>query len=92
MLAKVESRSLWGIEARKVEVEVDITGGLPCFNIVGLADTAVKESKDRVISAIKNSGFKLPPKRITINLPPICARKAQDMTGDSCRDWRQRRA
>jgi len=75
MLAKVESRSLWGIEARKVEVEVDITGGLPCFNIVGLADTAVKESKDRVISAIKNSGFKLPPKRITINLAPADLRK-----------------
>jgi len=75
MLAKVESRSVWGIEARKVEVEVDITGGLPCFNIVGLADTAVKESKDRVISAIKNSGFKFPPKRITINLAPADLRK-----------------
>ena len=70
MLAKVESRTVFGIEAKRVEVEVDITGGLPHFAIVGLADTAVKESRDRVISAIKNCGFSFPPKRITINLAP----------------------
>ncbi|HRZ67643.1 MAG TPA: magnesium chelatase domain-containing protein, partial [Candidatus Omnitrophota bacterium] len=75
MLAKVESRSVLGIESRKVDVEVDIAGGLPSFTIVGLADTAVKESRDRVISAIKNSGFKFPPKRITINLAPADLRK-----------------
>ncbi len=75
MLAKVESRSVLGIESRKVDVEVDIAGGLPSFTIVGLADTAVKESRDRVISAIKNSGFKVPPKRITINLAPADLRK-----------------
>ena len=54
MLAKIESRTVLGIEAKKVEVEVDMSGGLPCFTIVGLPDTAVKESRDRVISAIKN--------------------------------------
>ncbi|MFA5315844.1 MAG: magnesium chelatase domain-containing protein [Dehalococcoidales bacterium] len=75
MLAKIESRSVLGIESRKVDVEVDITGGLPSFTIVGLADTAVKESRDRVISALKNSGFKFPPKRITINLAPADLRK-----------------
>lgn len=75
MLAKVESRTIFGIEARRVEVEVDITGGLPHFTIVGLADTAVKESRDRVISAIKNSGFRFPPKRVTINLAPADLKK-----------------
>lgn len=75
MLAKVESKAVCGIEAKKVEVEVDINNGLPHFAIVGLADTAVKESRDRVISAIKNSGFKFPPKRITINLAPADLRK-----------------
>lgn len=75
MLAKVESKTVCGIEAKKVEVEVDISGGLPHFAIVGLADTAVKESRDRVISAIKNSGFKFPPKRITINLAPADLKK-----------------
>ena len=75
MLAKIESRTVLGIEAKKVEVEVDMSGGLPCFTIVGLPDTAVKESRDRVISAIKNCGFKVPPKKITINLAPADLRK-----------------
>ena len=75
MLAKIESRAVLGIESKKVEVEVDMSGGLPCFTIVGLADTAVKESRDRVISAIKNCGFKFPPKKITINLAPADLRK-----------------
>ncbi|MFH1778787.1 MAG: YifB family Mg chelatase-like AAA ATPase [Candidatus Omnitrophota bacterium] len=75
MLAKVESKAVSGIEAKKVEVEVDISNGLPHFAIVGLADTAVKESRDRVISAIKNSGLKFPPKRITINLAPADLKK-----------------
>src|SRR3990167_7958426 len=75
MLAKVESRTVFGIEAKRVEVEVDITGVLPHFAIVGLADTAVKESRDRVISAIKNCGFRFPPKRITINLAPADLKK-----------------
>ncbi|KPK38723.1 MAG: hypothetical protein AMJ78_09565, partial [Omnitrophica WOR_2 bacterium SM23_29] len=75
MLARVESKAVSGIEAKKVEVEVDISNGLPHFAIVGLADTAVKESRDRVISAIKNSGLKFPPKRITINLAPADLRK-----------------
>ncbi|MDD5073318.1 MAG: YifB family Mg chelatase-like AAA ATPase, partial [Candidatus Omnitrophica bacterium] len=75
MLAKIESRTVLGIEAKKVDVEVDTSGGLPGFTIVGLPDTAVRESRDRVISAIKNSGFKLHPKKITINLAPADLRK-----------------
>ena len=75
MLAKIESRTVLGIEAKKVEVEVDMSGGLPCFTMVGLPDTAVRESRDRVISAIKNCGFKFPPKKITINLAPADLRK-----------------
>ncbi|MDD4879054.1 MAG: YifB family Mg chelatase-like AAA ATPase [Candidatus Omnitrophica bacterium] len=75
MLAKIESRTVLGIEAKKVEVEVDMSGGLPCFTIVGLPDAAVRESRDRVVSAIKNCGFKFPPKKITINLAPADLRK-----------------
>ena len=75
MLAKIESRTILGIEAKKVEVEVDMSGGLPCFTIVGLPDAAVRESRDRVISAIRNCGFKFPPKKITINLAPADLRK-----------------
>lgn len=75
MLSKVLSFGLKGIEGFKVEVESDISSGLPNFNVVGLADTAVKESKERVRSAIKNSGFEYPVKRITINLAPADVKK-----------------
>lgn len=70
MFKKVTSLGLYGLDAFKVEVEADISGGLPCFDIVGLPDAAVKESKDRVRSALKNSGFRYPTSRITINLAP----------------------
>jgi magnesium chelatase family protein len=70
MLAKVHSSGTLGIEAYIVEVEVDLSRGLPSFNIVGLPDLAVKESKKRVKAAIENSGFKFPVKRITVNLAP----------------------
>ena len=70
MLAKVLSGAILGIDAYIVEVEVDIAQGLPVFATVGLPDGAVKESKERVKSAIKNSGYDLPPKRITVNLAP----------------------
>ncbi len=69
-LAVVYSRAQIGISAPQVTVEVHITGGLPRLSIVGLPETAVKESKDRVRSAILNSGFEFPPHRITINLAP----------------------
>ncbi len=70
MLAKVESTGLFGINGYIVDIEVDISNGLPGFEIVGLADTAVKESRERVRSAIKNSGFDFPVKRITVNMAP----------------------
>jgi len=75
MLAKVLSGALIGIDAYSVEVEVDIARGLPQFATVGLPEGAVKESKDRVKSAIKNSGYEFPSRRITINLAPADIRK-----------------
>src|SRR3954467_2892784 len=75
MLARVRSGALMGIDAVVVDVEVDMTLGLPYFNVVGLPEGAVKESKVRVISALKNSGFDLPQKRITVNLAPADIRK-----------------
>lgn len=75
MLARVRSGALVGIEAVVVEVEVDMTLGLPFFNVVGLPDGAVRESKVRVVSALKNCGFVLPQKRITVNLAPADLKK-----------------
>lgn len=75
MFVKLHSGGFLGLETFPVEVQVDISSGLPFFNIVGLADTAVKEAKERVRSAIKNSGFSFPQKRITVNLSPSDRRK-----------------
>jgi magnesium chelatase family protein len=75
MLAKVLSGALLGIDAYPVEVEVDISQGLPQFATVGLPEGAVKESKDRVKSAIRNSGYEFPVRRITINLAPADIKK-----------------
>jgi magnesium chelatase family protein len=76
MLAKAMSCAIVGLEAEAVEVEVDIIGGAPAFNLVGLPDAAVRESRDRVHSAVKNSGFMFPAgKRITVNLAPADLRK-----------------
>ncbi len=75
MLSKIHSFGLFGIEGFDVEVEVDITNGLPHFDIVGLADTAIKEAKERVRSAIRNSGYNYPVKRITVNLAPADIKK-----------------
>ncbi len=76
MLSKVLSATLIGIDAHTVEVEVDITSkGLPHFSTVGLPDAAVKESKDRVRTALKNTGFNFPLKQITVNLAPADIRK-----------------
>ncbi|GKT12804.1 MAG: magnesium chelatase family protein [Thiomicrorhabdus sp.] len=69
-LAAVTSRALNGIESPIVSVEVHASNGLPSLSIVGLPETSVKESKDRVRSAILSSGFTIPPKRITVNLAP----------------------
>ncbi len=75
MFAKVFSSALWGISSRLVAAEADVSRGLPSFNIVGLPDTAVKESRDRVISAFKNTELTLPVKKITINLAPAHLKK-----------------
>jgi magnesium chelatase family protein len=75
VLARVLSGAILGIEAAPVWVEVDLAGGLPALNMVGLPDTAVRESRDRVRSAIQNSGFSFPPRRITVNLAPAHLRK-----------------
>ncbi|MFP2905036.1 YifB family Mg chelatase-like AAA ATPase [Pyxidicoccus sp. 3LFB2] len=75
MLARVRSGALMGIDAVVVECEVDMALGLPYFNVVGQAEGAVRESKVRVISALKNSGFELPQKRITVNLAPADLKK-----------------
>ena len=74
MLAKIQSYGLEGLGGYKVDVEVDISQGLPKYDIVGLPDAAVKESKERVRAAIKNSGYKFPGK-ITINLAPASKKK-----------------
>jgi magnesium chelatase family protein len=75
MLSKILSATTVGIEARQIEIEVDITKGLPAIVIVGLPDASIKESRDRVRSAIKNSGFKYPSQKITVNLAPCDIKK-----------------
>lgn len=75
MLSKIHSFGLKGIDGFLVDVEVDISSGLPHVDMVGLADTAIKEAKERVRSAIKNSGYNYPLKRITINLAPADVKK-----------------
>ena len=76
MLAKVTSCAVVGLEGALVEVEVDISPGLPSFIIVGLPDAAVQESKERVRAAIRNSGCQFPMRRITVNLAPADLKKA----------------
>ena len=74
-LSTIFSRAQRGIDAPRVTIEVHVSNGLPGLSIVGLAETSVKESKDRVRSALLNSGFTLPPRRITIALAPADLRK-----------------
>lgn len=75
MFAKIISVGLFGMEAYMTGVEADISGGMPRFDVVGLPDTAVSESRERVRSAIKNNGLDFPPSRITINLAPADIKK-----------------
>ena len=75
MLAKVKSFALTGLKGYPVDVELDINPGVPSYDMVGLASTAVKESKERVRSAVKNSGYDFPLKRITVNLAPADTKK-----------------
>ena len=69
-LAVVHSRALAGLEAPPVAVEVHLAGGLPAFNLVGLPDTEVKESRERVRAALQNAQFEFPARKITVNLAP----------------------
>ena len=75
MLAKVISCSVTGVDGLLIQVELDLAQGLPSFSTVGLPEGAVRESKDRVRAAIKNSGYDFPPRRITVNLAPAAVKK-----------------
>ena len=76
MLARLRTAAVFGVEACQVAVEVDVSFGFPHFAMVGLPDASVRESRDRVRSAIRNSGFAFPAHRITVNLAPADVRKA----------------
>lgn len=75
MLTTVHSAALSGVDSFPVRVEVDLAAGLPSFSVVGLPEGAVREGRERVISALRNSGLPVPPKRITVNLAPADIRK-----------------
>lgn len=75
MLSKIKSIALNGLDGNLIEIQTDICNGIPEFDIVGLPDTSVKEAKKRINSAIKNSGFEFPSKKILINLAPANIRK-----------------
>jgi magnesium chelatase family protein len=75
MLACVRTAAVFGIEACPIQVEVDVSHGLPMFAMVGLPDTGIRESRDRIRSAIRNSGYEFPAHRITVNLSPADVRK-----------------
>lgn len=79
MFAKVKSAVVYGVEGKCIEVEVDIANGLPHFDISGLAASSVREARERVKAAVKNSGFTFPVQRITVNLAPADMRKAGSM-------------
>lgn len=75
MLSKITTATPWGVDARPVLIEVDVRTGLPHMMIVGLPDAAIRESRERVRAAIKNSGFELPPRAIIVNLAPADLKK-----------------
>lgn len=75
MLSKIKSFGLNGIDGYLVEIEIDLNSGMPSYDTVGLPDTAVKEGKERIRSAIKNSGYKFPLTKVTVNLAPADTKK-----------------
>jgi magnesium chelatase family protein len=75
VLACLRSAALVGVEAEPVQIEIDVSFGLPSFTVIGLPDTTVRESRDRVRAAIKNSGYEFPAHRITVNMAPADVRK-----------------
>ena len=84
MLAKVNSYGILGITGYPVTVEVDVANGLPMFDIVGLPDASVKESRERVRSALRNGGFEMPNLRITVNLAPADIKKEGALRSSHC--------
>jgi len=87
MLFKIASASLIGIDAYLVDVEVDISFGIPGFVTVGLPDASVRESKERVRAALKNCGYKFPSRKIIINLAPADRRKEGSAFGFHSGFW-----
>jgi magnesium chelatase family protein len=75
MLSILYAAALIGIDALKVTVEANVAGGIPSFTVVGLPDNAIRESRERILTAIRNSGFTIPPKKITVNLAPADIKK-----------------
>ena len=75
MLARIRTAALFGLDAVLVFAEVDVSNGFPGLTLVGLPDASVRESRDRVRSAIRNSGFAFPEHRVTVNLAPADLRK-----------------
>ncbi|MCS7210082.1 MAG: magnesium chelatase, partial [Chloroherpetonaceae bacterium] len=75
MLSQLCSAAVIGVDALRIEVETNLDNGLPAFSVVGLPDSAIKESRERVLTALKNSGYAVPPKKITVNLAPADVRK-----------------
>lgn len=75
MLSKVKTMALEGLNGYLVEIQSDVSGGLPCFDVVGLPDIRVKEAKERVRAAIKNSGIEFPSRKIVVNLAPADKKK-----------------
>ena len=76
MFSKVLSAAVYGVQSKVVQVETDITNGLPSFSMVGYLSTQVKEAQERVRTALKNSGIQLQPKKITVNLSPADLHKS----------------
>lgn len=77
MYTRLVSAGLFGMNAYLVDVEIDLMRGMPSFDIVGLPDAAVKESRDRVRAALKNCGYEVPVKKITVNLAPSRSEKGR---------------
>ncbi len=75
MLSQLSSAAVLGVDALQIDVETNLDSGLPSFIVVGLPDSAIKESRERVLTALKNSGYAAPPKKITVNLAPADVRK-----------------
>lgn len=75
MLSIIKSMSLIGLEGYLVNIEIDVSAGIPCWDIVGLPDASVKEAKERVRTAIKNSGYDMQSRKIVVNLSPADIKK-----------------